>query len=354
MKWRNQGNSSKSGLSLVEIVVAAAILVTFLLPVFGLYLMNTRSTEYTSSWSVGINIAQNVMERLISEDVPFLSMDSTGFSGGTKSLSGRSQMDFRGGFGTMNFSNYRLPTILGASGGGAYRLDSEGDRIIVKHGISFKVMVWVGIYADDLNSPDPGSPGLSYKHNAEPESEMTFSYYPNPWFDYNNDCAEDNASGESLSADLTDVNSPSTCAGTKGRPLNPYGQKAGWEADPSKPHYNVVDDPMDDRYRHGFPIPGGANWSESSAGNTWQKEQDGTDSISNVALHNGPYFVRYEDKAFHNTEDLDGADGDDGGFMKIIVGLKWTPRGPGGAGASRRDQEYYLVSFKANLQAQVN
>jgi len=354
MNFLRSRTSRRRGLTLVEIVVAVAILVTFLLPVFGLFMMNTRSTEFTSSWSVALNMAHNVMERMITEDVPFLSIDPEGFGGGTQSLSGRGQMDFRDSFGSLDFTNFRLPSILGADGSGTYRLDDDGDRIIVKHGISYKIMVWAGIYANDDGRPASTGTSNSYKQNALPERELTFSYYPNPWFDYNNDCAEDNASGESLSADLTDVNAASTCAGAKGRSINPYGQKAGWASDPNSPNYNTVDDVLDDRYRHGFPIPGSSNWSDSSAGNTWQLEQDADDNASTANLSNGPYFVRYEDKAFHNKDDLDGDNQEDGGFMKIIVGVKWTPRGTGGAGAARRDQEFYLVSFKANLQSQVN
>jgi len=341
-------------MTLVEILVAATILVTFLLPVFGLFLYNSRSTEFTSSWSVGLDVAANVMERILSEDVPFLAIEPQGFSGGSKAIGGRGQMDFRDSFGPLDFSGYNLHAVLGGNAGGGYRLDSEGNRIIVKHGIEYQILVWAGLYKDDPSSPDPSQPSFSYKHMANPRTEQTFSYYPNPWFDPSNDCAEDNASGQSLSADLTSLSSASDCAGNKGRPINPYSQKAGFAADTNDPHYNSVSDPLDDRYRHGFPIPDpSSSWTDSTAANTWQLEQDAPDNP--VTLPSGqPFSVRYEDKAFHNNEDIDGDGQDDGGFMKIIVGVRWSPRGTGGAGSARRAQEYYLVSFKANLQTQVN
>ena len=345
---------AQAGMTLVEIVVAATILVTFLLPVFGLFLYNSRSTEFTSSWSVGLDLAANVMERLLSEDVPFLAIEPEGFGGGSRALSGRTQMDFRGGFGTMDFSGYKLQSILGGDSAGGYRLGAKGNRIIVKHGIEYDILVWAGIYKDAPSSPDSSQPGFSYKHMANPRTEQTFSYYPNPWFDPSNDCADDNASGASLSADLTDLNAGSDCAGNKGRPVNPYSQKAGFAADLNAPHFNTVSDPLDDRFRHGYPIPDpSASWTESSGFNTWQREQEASDNPA-MLPSNQPYSVHYEDKAFHNHEDLNGDGEDDGGFMKVIVGVRWSPRGTGGAGSARRAQEYYLVSFKANLQTEID
>ena len=117
-----------AGFTLVEIMVGLAILVGFLLPVFGLFMMNTRSTEFSSSWSVALNLAHNVMERLISEDVPFVAIEPEGFAGGTKTLSGRSQMDFRDSFGSLNFAPYSLKTILGANASGTYKLAEKIGR----------------------------------------------------------------------------------------------------------------------------------------------------------------------------------------------------------------------------------
>lgn len=351
---------SKAGFTLVEIMVGLAILVGFLLPVFGLFMMNTRNTEYSSSWSVALNLAHNVMERIISEDVPFIAIEPEGFPGGTKTSSGRSQMDFRDSFGPFNFGPYSLKSILGADGSGNYKLAENGpnggaDRIIIKHGLSYRVMVWAGIYGDGPCPQDSSTvTAASYKENASPEEEMTFSYYPNPWFDYNNDCAEDNSSGESRSADLRGTSSESICAGNKNRPINPYRQKPGWKADATSPEFNGIDDVGNDLYRHGFPIPGGTNWDrDSSSGNTKALEQDTPDNASVAVLQNGPYFVRYENKCFHNKEDLNSDGKDDGGFMKVVVGIKWTPRGSGGAGLTAKDQEFYLVSFKANLQSRL-
>ena len=177
-----------SGMSLIEILVAVTILATFLLPVYGLYMMNTRNRDYIRAWSNAIDISSNIMERLLSEDVPFLAIDPEGYISDvgedTKAIlaNGRVQADFRDSFGALNFQNYNLKSILGASKGGDYRVDAVGDRIITKGGIDFKILLWAGIYADEPASPSPAA-DLSYKHNADPTREMTFSYYPNPWFD---------------------------------------------------------------------------------------------------------------------------------------------------------------------------
>ena len=48
-----------------------------------------------------------------------------------------------------------------------------------------------------------------------------------------------------------------------------------------------------------------------------------------------------------NFEDIDSDGKDDGALMKIVLGIHWTPRSWGSKPQAR--QEYYLISFKANL-----
>tara|TARA_Y100000589_G_C27162095_1_gene633233 strand:+ start:895 stop:1983 length:1089 start_codon:yes stop_codon:yes gene_type:complete len=345
-----------SGMSLIEILVAVTILATFLLPVYGLYMMNTRNRDYIRAWSNAIDISSNVMERLLSEDVPFLAIEPEGYSSDegedTKAIlaNDRAQADFRESFGDLDFQSYNLESILGASKGGDYRVDKDGDRIITKGGIDFKVLLWAGIYADDPASPSPDA-DLSYKHNADPTRELTFSYYPNPWFDPNNDCAENNAINDSLSAQITAVGVPSTCARNNVRPINPYGQVSGGVS--GSKYDNGIDDPVSDSFRHGFPVVGATGeWSDAGppTGNTQDKEWiDAPDPALGMLPKptNRPYNPRYEDKAFHNFEDIDSDGKDDGALMKIVLGIHWTPRSWGSKPQAR--QEYYLISFKANL-----
>ena len=95
-----------SGMTLIEILVAVTILATFVLPVYGLYMMNTRNRDYIRAWSNAIDISSNVMERILSEDVPFLAIEPEGYtpdSGeGTKAVlaNNRVQADFRESFWT--------------------------------------------------------------------------------------------------------------------------------------------------------------------------------------------------------------------------------------------------------------
>ena len=348
-----------SGMSLIEILVAVTILATFLLPVYGLYMMNTRNRDYIRAWSNAIDISSNIMERLLSEDVPFLAIDPEGYISDvgedTKAIlaNGRVQADFRDSFGALNFQNYNLKSILGASKGGDYRVDAVGDRIITKGGIDFKILLWAGIYADEPASPSPAA-DLSYKHNADPTREMTFSYYPNPWFDPNNDCAENNATNDSLSAQITSVNAASNCARNGQRPINPYRQVSG--SGNGLFYQNGIDDPMNDSFRNGFPVVASGSASDSwgsegqAAGNTQDKEWNDALDPATLILPtpiNQPYNPRYEDKAFHNFEDIDSDGKDDGALMKIVLGIHWIPRAWGSKPQAR--QEYYLISFKANL-----
>jgi hypothetical protein len=185
-------------------------------------------------------------------------------------------------FKTSEYSSYNLDQILGDP-------DSEagGDRVIKRQGNKYKMLFWAGIFKDDSSSPSGSTDIVKHRTNANPDSEMTFSYLPSPEFDPRNKCSMD------LVAHITSIsdNSNSGCSGGATKdPINPYRDLA---------------------------------------------------SLS----------MRYEDKAFHNFHSVDGDNNDDGGFMKLIVGVVWDPtqKGFGGAGAARALQEYYLVSFKANL-----
>ena len=60
---------------------------------------------------------------------------------------------------------------------------------------------------------------------------------------------------------------------------------------------------------------------------------------------NQPYNPRYEDKAFHNFEDIDSDGKDDGALMKIVLGVHWIPRSWGSK--PQAPQEYYLCLFQS-------
>tara|TARA_Y100000589_G_scaffold146736_1_gene140390 strand:+ start:1651 stop:2748 length:1098 start_codon:yes stop_codon:yes gene_type:complete len=360
MKNNSPNNMRRAaGMTLIEILVAVAILATFVLPVYGLYMMNTRNRDFLRAWDNALDISSNIMERLLSEDVPFLAIEPEGYISDegkdTKAIlaNNRAQADFRESFGTLDFQSYNLKSILGASKGGDYRVDDDGDRIITKGGIDFKILLWAGIYADDPNSPSTTT-DLTYKHNADPTRELTFSYYPNPWFDPNNDCAENNASNDSLSAQINSVSAASNCARNDQRPINPYRQVSGNASGLASNlfYQNGIDDPMNDSFRHGFPVVGSYAWGgEGQAANNtqdkeWNESPDPANSMVPTPI-NQPYNPRYEDKAFHNFEDINSDGDDDGALMKIVLGLHWVPRKWGSKPQAR--QEYYLISFKANL-----
>lgn len=343
------------GMTLIEVLIGATVLVTFLLPVFGLMSLGNRSNEYTESWQTGLEIAENVMQRLISEDVPFLAIDEEGFGGGTPAVNGRAQADFLDSRGSLNFGSYNLQAILGGDSGG-YKTDSDGDRIITRKGVDYKILFFAGIYKedganalggdpDDSSSPSGGNMTVKLKKSAFANRELTFSFYPNPWFDAQNDCSRNESAGLSgLGADS------SGCAVTGRRPINPYKQLSGFTA--GQYFTNDVADPMLPNFRPGFPAPLTGAFNAGHSGGNDRATENNMDEVFQEAPLPGPYNPRYEDKPTHNFTDEDGDGKDDGAFMKLVVGVRWSPRGWGGAGAARRDQEFYLVSFKANLAKQ--
>ncbi|PCJ16038.1 MAG: hypothetical protein COB02_17220 [Candidatus Cloacimonadota bacterium] len=296
--------SIQKGFSLIEILVAMSTLVIFILPVMSLFMLGARGNEFNTSWQDGTKLAHSVMNRLLSEDVPFTAIDPEGFTGGSTAMGGsRSQMEFRSSFGpNLDFSNDNLKEILGAKNG-AYKL-LDGDRIVVKGRRKYKIMVWAGIYKNKSGNSSLTKGSDPYQSNATKGDELTFSYFRNPWFDQSNDCVIDY--------------SINTCVETsKNRPIAPYTQQAG--------NISALD-----HIKNGIAPKSGSNFNDRYRPG-WATDE------------------RIENKDFHNFEDLDNDNNDDGAFMKIIVGVQWKPKG-WGAGGTARPQEFYLVSFKANLQ----
>ena len=298
-------NDKQNGFTLIEVLVAMTILIIFLLPVAGLFMLGARGNEFNSSWQDGTKLAHSIMNRLLSEDVPFNAIDPEGFPSGSSAMGGsRSQMDFRDSFGPLDFSDYNLKDILGAKNG-AYRL-LEGDRIIVKGRRKYKVMVWAGIYKRKGGGSSSLSRGSDpYQSDATTGDEMTYSYYRNPWFDISNDCV---------------ISYSSPCdESSKNRAIDPYTQLAGDNAG-APPHIS-----------NGITKQNGSNYNDRYRPG-WATD------------------IRVENKDFHNFEDLDDDGNDDGAYMKLVVGIHWKPKGGGGSTASSKPQEFFLVSFKANLQ----
>lgn len=297
----------QKGFTLIEVLVAMSILIVFLLPVVSLFMLGARGNEFNTSWQDGTKLAHSVMNRLLSEDVPFNAINPEDFGSGTPAMGGSvAQMDFRDSFGpNLDFSDYNLKEILGAKNG-AYKL-LDGDRIIVKGRRKYKVMVWAGIYKRRSGGPSLNRGSDPYQSDASKGEELTFSYFVNPWFDTSNDCVI------SYSAPCDEA--------SKNRPIDTYAQLAG--NDPAAPAH----------IRNDMAKMNGTNFSDRYRPG-WATD------------------TRIENKDFHNFEDLDEDGNDDGAFMKLVVGVQWQPKGwgRGGAGGSTKPQEFYLVSFKANLQ----
>jgi hypothetical protein len=196
-------------------------------------------------------------------------------------------------------------------------------------------MFWAGIY-NHPTSPEPpgGSTVEKQRNNADPTQVMTYIYYPSPWFDLHNDCAF------SLSSQISAPTDPSSCESLaggmvdRGRPVNPYKQKHGGESGEYFSNGVAYSNPPRAAFRHGYP---GKHFDASYAG------------ADPAGVH-----LRIEDKAFHNKTGSGAVD--DGGFMKLVLGVVWEPgltidgaTRAAGSVSTQQTQEFYLVSFKANL-----
>ena len=309
-------------MTLVEILLATFILVSVLLPIGGLIFGGLRGSESSKSFNVGANMAANVMDQLISAEVPFRAIDTqggptvdeivamSGFTDATRTNSDKEALiSSAGSVKTAGFKSEfaDLETkIFGALG--APENCSDKIRCIYDKGYVYEVYWFAGIYKDE------NSDGAKYKE------ELTFSFFKNPYVPVD--------SGEVTNVVLSDSSKA------------PY---TAVKEEISDPVFGEIVDPKDPRSRPGWPDLGGSDTD-------WE-EKPTYEFVSEKAEQGMPAGINLDFPLVFT--DLDEFNEADGGLMKMIVGIRWGPKTGmrrKGTGSQQRSHEFWLVSMKGRIE----
>ena len=229
------------------------------------------------------------MDRLLSHKVPFSAI----LPDGGPAVDG----GFKSGLKQAGFSaaHASLEEIVGG-----------GERVIVRKGTRYEVYLFAGTYADTVTD------------KADFEKELTFAYFKNPWVEQDAAVKQDVVLRQNVA---------------KYMPYKAEGTLTVTKRDGS----TVTVDPDDPRAQMGWPKLG------AGGGDPWTPSFFQVRSFLSSGSVGVDYPLMVRDQDFYKEKD--------GGFMKLVLGLRWakgTAR-PGAAGL-RNTQEFWLVSYKARLE----
>lgn len=276
------------GVTLIEILMATVIMVIVIVPVATLIFGGAGASEESRNYNTGINVASDIMSRLLSPKLPFKAIDPEGGTATGLSWGGtRKQATF-----TSDFSEYEK------------LLSDDGDpsnRIITRHNVQFETFFFAGNYKDSHSN--------TAREDGDIANELTFAYFsrPKPELD----------SSEQALVFLPIDKSPYLCAGTfqdddsaKNRPRD-VRCKPAW---PWKDDLGKIPSPEDLKKLCDF----------------------GPDYTMPLIVMDQDYF----------------GEGDKGALMKVVVGVRWNPLGnvEKGPGYRKNSREFWLVSLKAKLE----
>lgn len=315
VSFRPNSFYSRRGITFVEILLASVILVSVLLPIGSLIFGGLRQSESSKSFNIGANIASNVMDKLLSVNVPFRAIlvdggptvgtimgDSglgDGIDGARAGMEALPTASFAPEFATLENE------IFAALG----KVHSSGNtRVINDKGFVFEILWFAGIYKDNA----PGE--MKYKE------ELTFSFFRNPYVAVNETEKTNVVLGPSNA-----TNPEFSPYFATGNPLNLPGLPA------------PLTDPKDPRSQAGWPVID-YDTEPTYETVTTKISDDGSGADLEFPL------VTYDLEEFNEAE---------GSLMKIIVGVRWGSAAGidrKGLGAARRAHEFWLVSIKGRIQ----
>ncbi len=287
---------SRSGLTLVEILIAGFILTVVMVPISQLMFSRTTHSRVGRDRTTAVNLAANVMSQLL-EKVPYTAIKpGEGPTAGTDTMA--SGIESAGRFAAMQQAlldgdwEKLVDDDLGKPG-----------RIVKREGTPFEVILFAGHY------PDVESRDATSGFNAPKiEEEISFSYFRNPYVPV-----------------TEDTRRAITLASGSGVPYDATGSTV-----PGVPD-TAVHDP---RFRPGWPQSPGS------------QDADGRFQVTHDNFNRTPS----REWPRHSLDLSDFRE--TSAFMKLVLGIRWKTPGAGfqHSGESKTSKEFWLVSFKAKLE----
>lgn len=349
----------RRGFTLIEVLIAALVLVLVIVPLIGLLTTEKTSQSSEEGMSEAVAFCQEMMEKILSNNLPFECIDPGGGAGLPTAIGGVAQAGFKDAtVRGQSFSGATLEKILNDG-------TASGTRVRQVKNKHYQVFFFAGRYPDKAPIDDNREPGFK---RADIENTLTFSYlekpagYGQPYnftdgdrtlFDRMTILSQPNVSLAGVQASPYALDSFTVATGATAR-VNPENRQQRWfyhdlsAIFPDKPGQTIMP---------GWPDP-----TKSTGGftaGTFKYDLNDADGVQRDlwAAHlktvatgaggNNPTLAYHpvviDQKTFKETN---------GSLMKLILGVKFFPYE---TSALRKDtgdnsREFWLVSFKSNLE----
>ena len=348
--------------TLVEVLIAGAVLVAVLVPLIGLITSKKTDEASEEGISEAVAVAENMMEKLLSNAVPFDAIDPGGGGAGlVKGGPGRAfvqagfREDSKDGFGPDQRQELEAgfwdgdEPIPGETGN--YRHKTVGEK-------TFYVSFFAGVYPATVPAPvDPQDPAGT---RADLEQELTFGFLENPagvGEPFNFQPADRAEFDHQIIMKRASVNLGGTTVGTL-----PYTQKAYAVTRGANPTARELPDNTPYFYKdRSKSLP--ADLATASLIPGWQdprKADPGLKPDLDVPDQRTRWagtvvkVIKGDLKptlGYHPRVLGQRAFGQkNGGLMKLVLGVRFAPYQFSKLRAGDISREFWLVSFKADLE----
>lgn len=164
--------ATRKGFTLVEVLIAALVLVMVVIPLVGLLTSGKTDQASEEGMSEAVAFCQEMMEKLLSNNLPFEAIDPGGGAAFTKAIGGVNQAGFLPSVSVrgQTFSGADLEKILSDRTVGT-------DRVREVKRKQYKVYFFAGRYPDGAPVPDTRE---SPFRRPDMDNTLTFSYLEKP------------------------------------------------------------------------------------------------------------------------------------------------------------------------------
>lgn len=343
----------RKAFSLVEVLIAGFVLAAVMIPLVGLLTSSKTDQQSEDGMGEAVVLCENLMETVLSGKVPFQSIDA---GGGSRLVKGGLDAD-------VSQAGFRDAPDADATALELESLISDGDapypggglaRIKSFRGKTYYISFFAGKYIDHPGIPDPADPG---HQRADIDQTLTFTYLerpdpiglpynlPNPRRDQLNRQVVLDAAQVDVGPRIDAIPYLRQAYAVNGADVVPIG--------PATPYFyrdrlrNLPADKKNHKLLTGWPMAPGVTYDLASTTSDqrmlWSRTIRDTITRSNGQQP----VIRYHPQVVDQRRfGLSG-----GGLMKVVMGVGFSPYTFSHLRKSDALREFWLVSFKAKLEA---
>lgn len=346
--------------SLVEVLIASFVLAAVMIPLVGLLTSSKTDQQSEDGMSEAVTLCESLMETVLSGKVPFQSIDG---GGGQRLVKG-------GPDGNVNQAGFRDAPDTDVTALELETLISDGDapypggglaRVKNYRGKSYLISFFAGKYIDHPGVNDPADPGHL---RADIDQTLSFAYLERPdpiGLPYNLPNPRRDQFNRQIVLDAASVDIGAKPEGIpylrKAYAANGTGTPEAVPVPPETPYFyrdklrNLPADKKNHKLMTGWP-----NATRANPAIKFDLADTGTDQRVEWSRHVRNVITRaggQQPTMDYHPQVVDqrrfGVAG--GGLMKIVIGVAFSPYAFSTLRKNDSLREFWLVSFKAKLEA---